>query len=407
MKQLLIIGYTWPEPKSTGAGVRMLQLIESFVEAGYSITFASAASRTKFSFSLIDIGISEVKIELNSSSFDNWISSLNPDVVLFDRFMTEEQYGWRVADFAPNALRILDGEDLHCLRKVRQECVKKGVVFNEKMLLQSDISKREIASLYRCDMTLVISSFEMDLLQRVFDVPVTQLCYLPFMLNDVSQDNQNNFDDRKDFVSIGNFIHEPNWDSVRMLKEHYWPKIRKELPQANLLIYGAYADGKVTQLHSEKDGFIVKGRAEDVDEVLQATKVMLSPLRFGAGLKTKLLDAMRNGLPSLTTSIGGEGLCMNNEWNGFIEDEVDEFCSKAIQLYTNKDLWIDKQRLGFEIIQNSFLKKDNSARLIEKVEATKEKLSSHRANNFIGSLLLHHTLQSTKYMSRWIEEKNK
>lgn len=120
-KKLLIIGFVWPEPKSSAAGSRMLQLIEVFQSENYHITFASTCGKGDKAFNLENLGIEQVTIQLNHSSFDEFIKVLDPDLVLFDRFMTEEQFGWRVAQQCPNALRILDTEDLHALRKGRQE----------------------------------------------------------------------------------------------------------------------------------------------------------------------------------------------------------------------------------------------------------------------------------------------
>ena len=88
MKQLLIIGYIWPEPKSTGAGVRMLQLINYFLKQGYKITFASAASKSLHSESLQAIGVQEEDIQLNSSSFDFFIKQFFNNFVI--RFYQKE-----------------------------------------------------------------------------------------------------------------------------------------------------------------------------------------------------------------------------------------------------------------------------------------------------------------------------
>ena len=123
-KRMLIIGLVWPEPTSSAAGWRMLQLVDLFISQGFEITFASAASKSEHSFPLASKGVMEVEIKLNDSSFDEFIKGLNPDVVLFDRFMTEEQYSWRVMQTCPHAIRILDTEDLHFVRQARQEAYK-------------------------------------------------------------------------------------------------------------------------------------------------------------------------------------------------------------------------------------------------------------------------------------------
>ena len=90
---MLIIGLVWPEPSSSAAGTRMIQLINLFKEQDYAITFACAATKSEFSFPLLDIGINEVHIQLNDESFNTFIQELNPEVVMFDRYMIEEQYG--------------------------------------------------------------------------------------------------------------------------------------------------------------------------------------------------------------------------------------------------------------------------------------------------------------------------
>ena len=168
IKSLLIIGAVWVEPNSSAAGKRMLQLIAQFLERDYKITFASPAQKNEKAIDLISSGIIEVAIELNNASFDVFVKELNPTIVLFDRFMMEEQFGWRVAENCPDAIRILDTEDLHFLRKTRQQQLKKGEAFTNDALLQSDDTKREIASILRCDVSLIISTYEMDLLKSNF-----------------------------------------------------------------------------------------------------------------------------------------------------------------------------------------------------------------------------------------------
>jgi glycosyltransferase involved in cell wall biosynthesis len=408
-KHLLIIGFVWPEPKSSAAGSRMLQLIDAFLAHNYKITFASPCAKSDNAFNLENIGISQVNIELNSSSFDVFIKELKPDVVLFDRFMMEEQFGWRVAEHCPDTLRVLDTEDLQCLRKGRQQAFKNGKTLDVTYLFQ-DIAKREIASIYRCDLSLIISEAEMEILQNEFKVDTSILLYLPFMLDEVTDkaiSNLPKFEKRQHFITIGNFLHAPNYNSVLYLKETIWPLIRKQLPQAELHIYGAYASQKVNQLYNNGEGFLVKGFAENVNIIMQKAKVCVTPLQFGAGLKGKLVDAMQNGTSCVTTSIGAEGMYGNLEPNGFVKDNPEEFANKAVELYTNKDLWQEKQHNGFIIINNRFNKRLFQNKFINAVEGLQEHIHTHRLQNFTGQLLQYHTMQSTKFMSRWIEEKNK
>jgi len=259
VKHLVIIGLVIPEPASTAAGSRMMQLIRVFEENQYKITFLTASNNIEFSEKM------EVeKIEINNDSFNEKIRNLNPDVVLFDRYVTEEQFGWRVSENCPNALKIIDTEDLHFLREARRKAfVEKRELENEDFI--NDVFKREIASILRCDLSLIISEFEFELLTEKFKINPDILFYMPFLTEKIEK-NKTVFEKRKHFVSIGNFLHEPNWQTVLKFKS-IWKNIRKQLPDVELHIYGAYASQKVFQLHQEKEGFLVKGRAEKVENI--------------------------------------------------------------------------------------------------------------------------------------------
>lgn len=410
IKKLLIIGSVWPEPNSSAAGGRMMQLISIFRENKYEITFASPALDSDFMVDLSDFEVAKKTIELNNSSFDDFVIDLNPDIVLFDRFMVEEQFGWRVSENCPKAIRLLDTEDLHCLRTARQKAFKEKRVFVLNDLLSEEVAKREIASILRCDLSFIISEFEMKLLKDVFKIDAVLLHYLPFLVDEMSEGNLLNlpsFEERKNFVFIGNFFHEPNWNAVQYLKETIWPLIKKQFPEAALEVYGAYPSQKVLQLHQPKNGFFVMGRAADAAEVVRNSRVVLAPIRFGAGLKGKLLEAMQCGTPSVTSTIGSEAMHANLPWNGFIIDDVELFAKKAVELYHDENLWKQSQKNGVAIVNECYQLSKYSAELIEVVNSLLNDSESHRLHNFMGSLLQHHTLKSTKYMAKWIEAKNK
>ncbi|RSK39352.1 glycosyltransferase [Mangrovimonas spongiae] len=407
--KLLIIGFVWPEPKSSAAGSRMMQLIAFFLSHNYDVTFATTTKKTQNAFNLEQIGIHEVEVALNNSSFDDFLAELKPDIVLFDRFLTEEQFSWRVAECCPNAIRILDTEDLHFLRKGRQQAFKDKELFNDDYLY-NDTAKREIASILRCDLSLLISEYEMALLQERFHVDASLLLYLPFMLNSISNKALKKlprYQSRDHFITVGTFLHEPNYQSVLYLKQTIWPKIKAQLPNAELHIYGAYQSQKVTQLHNIKEGFLIKGFVDDLDTVMQSSRVCLAPLQFGAGLKGKLIDAMRNGTPCAMSTIAAEGMFGTSQPNGFVSDDVNEFVEKTIQLYSQESFWEESQKNGFNVLEQRFCKYEHQDNFWGKLKVIKSNLKSHRQDNFLGSILQHHLHQSTKFMSKWIEEKNK
>ena len=402
MKELLVIGHTYPEPSTTAAGQRMMQLIDLLEEAGYKVTFASAAEPTDKS---VDLKVQNIRIEevrMNDSSFDDFVKALNPDVVLFDRFMTEEQFGWRVAEVCPHALRLLDTEDLHFLRKARREAHERGTAISEG--LYSDLTKRELASILRSDMSLIISSAEMNLLKGVFNIPEGLLYEIPLFYKALR--DTPSFDERSHFVTIGNFMHTPKTDSIYYLKESIWPLIREKLPTAQLRIYGAYASKEIQQLHDEAEGFLIKGWAPDVTTIMKSAKVCLAPLRFGAGLKGKVLDALSCGTPVVTTAFGAEGIDKGNGFPGKVAETPQELAKAAIRLYSEENTWKDVQSQALKTIEDNYDRETYSQSFIERIEALRETLQNHRKQHFLGQILQHEFLNSKKFMSKWIETKN-
>lgn len=406
MKKVLVIGYVWPEPNSSAAGCHMMSILRKFRQQNWQVEFATPSQPTEHMIDLASEGISSQSITLNCDSFDTYIREYQPDIVMFDRFMMEEQFGWRVEMNCPQAVKILDTEDLQCLRQARHHAHKAGRELTQVDLF-SDLAKREIAAILRCDISLIISSFEMALLRDTFKVDASLLLHLPFMVELTSCPSPTrDFSARKHFVSIGNFRHEPNWDMVLYLQK-IWPLIRNKLPEAELHIYGAYPSPKATALHNPKTGFLIKGWAEDAFAVMEASRVCLAPIRFGAGIKGKLLDAMIMQTPSITTSLGSEGMHRHEPWPGVIADEMSGMVEAAVELYNNKPAWLDAQQKAVALLEAFYNGERLGEQLVARISEVTGDLSQHRLNNFTGAMLKHHSMMGTKYMSQWIEEKNR
>ncbi len=401
-RTLLAIGYVWPEPESSAAGSHMLSILRFFQQNGWRVVFSTPAKPTEFMTDLAHFDIESRTIELNNVSFNDFIRDLQPDVVLFDRFMMEEQFGWRVAQECPNAIRILDTEDLQCLRHARHSAHKKNRAVQPADFFQ-DIAFREIAAIARSDLSLIISSYEMELLQTRFKLDPSILCHLPFLI-DKPDGGQPGFEARQHFVTMGNFRHAPNWDSVLYLRQ-LWPEIREQLPAAELHIYGAYTPPKATALNDPSIGFLIKDRANDAHQVIRNARVMLAPLRFGAGIKGKLMDAMVTGTPSVTTPIGAEGMHGDLEWPGFVTESPQEFISRAIALYQNQTIWEASVERVAPILNSVFCKPALLKRLSSRLDTIVSDLDTHRQGNFLGAMMRHQHMNSSEFMSRWIETK--
>lgn len=419
---VLIIGYVWPEPRSSAASGHVMQLIDCFLEQGWQITFASAATEGEHKADLAALGITEVAIALNHGSFDAFISELQPDVVLFDQFLMEEQFGWRVEKHCPCAIRLLESSDLQSLRHARHQAVKERLdgkpdadltdYFQSSRdqlftrMATTDLAQREIAAIHRSDLSLMVSDVEIGLLTELFSVPAAQLHWVPLLVREVP-DGARSFEERAHFITIGNFRHAPNWDAVLWLKNTVWPLIRAQLPSAQLHVYGAYTPPKAAALHNAAQGFHIMNWAEDALEVMGAARISLAPLRFGAGIKGKIIDAMVCGTPTVTTPIGAEAMHGELAFPGAVACDAQGLADEAVSLYTDQARWEQAQRDGWQLLPARFGHDRHCAALIERILALRDTLQAHRTANFTGAMLRHHQHKSTQYMSQWIEAKNK
>ncbi|MEM9076266.1 MAG: glycosyltransferase [Bacteroidota bacterium] len=411
MNKLLIIGHNWPEPTTTAAGQRMVQLIDAFLQFDFVVIFVSTASKTPYSLNLETMGVTTISIQLNHSSFDEFVQNLQPDYVVFDRFMVEEQFGWRVTEQVPKAVRILNTEDLHSLRKTREACYTKREEFTLEYWKRFDMTKREIASIYRSDLSLMVSTFEMELLQKELQIPKNLLMHLPFLMDKITNNEEDSwptFEERIDFITYGNGKHAPNVDSFSYLKKSLWPRIRKKLPEANLKVFGAYLPQQISEMHAPNEGFHVIGWVENLCVEIQRARIVLAPLHFGAGIKGKITDALKNGTPVVTTQVGVEGMVLDGLPKACIsESNPKEFANSAIEAYSNQSLWQTAQKKGIALVNSNYLKSKHEERLKVILEDVSQNLEQGRNQNFIGSLLQHQTVLASKYMGKWIEAKNK
>ncbi|WP_010522931.1 glycosyltransferase [Aquimarina agarivorans] len=400
--KLLVIGHVWPQPNATAAGEHLLHLIQFFKEINCEILFASASQQPSDYNVLSDLKIPMIMVSINDPNFDTLLLDFKPNMVLFDRFMVEEQFGWRVKKVCPDAICILDTEDLHFLRKQRKKQLSKPI---EHLL--SDDAKRELASMYRCDLNLMVSLKEIELLKSKYNFPEYLLHYIPLLTKKIVPDSFTNFGARKDVVFVGNFLHAPNWHAVQLLKKEIWPVLSKLLPEAQLHIYGAYATEKNYQLTNKKERFIVHGYVADLESVLSKTKLLLAPLYFGAGQKGKLLKAMQCGTPTITTTIGAEAMQFDKSWPGRVTDTINEFVNQTVLLYNNANAWKIAQQ-NIAVLVNAHYLYDTHLSIFKEVIADLiSDIDIIRNKNITGQILWHQSMRSTEFMSRWIIEKNK
>tara|TARA_Y200000002_G_scaffold383155_1_gene403633 strand:- start:11119 stop:12387 length:1269 start_codon:yes stop_codon:yes gene_type:complete len=411
----------WPEPSSSAAGVRLDYLIRLFIREGFELHLSSTSEQGPYSALYEDLdGVYRHNLDPNSSETSAKLAQINPDVVVFDRYPTEEQFSWHVMEACPKAIRILDTEDLHGLRRARQLTLKelenKGRLTHlyvaeheiKPTSVYNTIALREMVSMHRSDLSLVVSDVELSYAEKYYGIPTNQLMYLPILSSRLF--GQLNNDMSTDACFIGNFKHAPNRDAVHFLRYQLWPHINKTLSgqgdaNSECHIYGAYMDATMERLHNPSIGFHMKGRVDDVYSTMAGYGVLLAPLRFGAGVKGKILDAISMELPVVTTPIGSEGLSVHLDgvdFPGYVAKTVEEFKQSAVKCLgtSAQNRWNFPdykklvQRLDTEY-GNSFIAKVNN--LIE---------GKNRIQHPIKVMLEQNSQLAHRYLSKYIQLKN-
>jgi len=159
------------------------------------------------------------------------------------------------------------------------------------------------------------------------------------ILSNIHSENENveSFEARKDMIFVGGFQHKPNIDAVKYLVCEIWPIIKRKLPEVKLYIIGSNPPEDIKKYSSED--IVVTGFIEDITPYFKKCKVMLAPLRYGAGIKGKITQSLSMGLPVVTTNIGAEGINFIDNQNVMIAETPEKFAEKAMKVYKDSILW--------------------------------------------------------------------
>jgi glycosyltransferase involved in cell wall biosynthesis len=459
----------WPQPNASAAGVRTAALLQHFASPNHNsfdqvhygcgleeqptITFPSVQMHH------LPSNRSERLLQFTQNDLDG-----NLKAVVFDRFFAEEAYSFHFYNNGKRSevLRILDMQDMHSLRYHRQNLIQEMDLdpaanrFGLDHLSQSRVLDsfpmvpytderqeghssaknphltlvRELAAIHRSDLILVCSPFELKLLRDEYRIHPEKLVLAPFFTKGIEEyhttstkseelqssiPSPHSFETRRDFVALGGFKHPPNVDQVLILKKYIWPRIREKIPDAKLHIYGSYPPPRIQQLHDAKSGFLVHGYVDDLNLPLGQGRVLLAPLRYGAGIKGKIVDAWRYGCPVVTTPIGAEGIGFNEEeydnqgqgynWGGQVASDNDSFIKSAIELYSDERLWMRSQSNARRLLKDLFDAKKNLNVVDDAIAAAVQDMHCRRQRDYTAAMLWHNTARSTEYFSRWIELK--
>ncbi|MUG89181.1 glycosyltransferase [Paenibacillus timonensis] len=244
---------------------------------------------------------------------------------------------------------IYFGHDLHYLREMRNYEITKNPV-----LLKSaeEWKKTEFTLFEQADVIHVVGSFEQKVLQEQFpDKPVRNIPLFPY--EEQYDQRAPQYQERKDLLFVGGFNHTPNYDGITWFINDIFPHIKKALPEIRLYIVGSNPPEELKAMQSES--IIITGYVsdEELENYYKKCRIIVVPLRYGAGVKGKVVEALYYQVPVITTSIGSEGL-VNTENVMMVADDSEQFANSVIHLYEDETQWSSLSRLSGEYIGQYF-----------------------------------------------------
>lgn len=362
---------------------------------------------------LAALDISTFPCAPNDESFPSLLAKIQPSAVVFDRFFIEEMFGWQVQKLVPNALRILDSQDLHFLRKSRELNLKAGVS-QLNIDTRNDFVWRELASMQRSDVTLIISEAEHALLTNTLQFPASKLFYLPlcYQNTDLRLWSEQSFASRNHVCTIGNFQHAPNVDALKWLCKDIWPQIQKSTGlDVELHIYGSHSKPEHHSIFhdpkSRRQHF--QGYVENQYDALAQHKVLVAPLRFGAGQKGKISDSWVVGTPVVGTSVAAEGMTSHvtpSSWGGEVADSAGEIAQATLRLLRDKAHWDQASKRGIELMKEKYDFAHHQSRFGDLVMQLRKNVESIRSLDWMAATLFASQYRATEYLSKYIQGKN-
>jgi len=277
------------------------------------------------------------------------------DLVMLFRVKTANDHLDEIRRWCPRARTMFMTVDLHFLRE-RRESELTGNPMARRTAERT--ATLELSIIDACDMTTVVSDFEVRLLSTLR--PAACLRQLPLIRHVSGLSSP--FEERRDVAFIGGFRHTPNVDAVLHFVERIWPRVKAALPDARFHVVGPDAPEAIRRL--EAPGVVVRGQVADLAEVLDVVRLTVAPLRFGAGQKGKIVSSFCHGVPVVTTNLGAEGMSLENRRQALLCDEPDAFADAVVDLYNDAVLWRQLSEGGLSHVAAHF-----------SIEAGRERLS--------------------------------
>ncbi|MCR5370499.1 MAG: glycosyltransferase [Clostridium sp.] len=352
-KILLVVDHYVPTWDRDAGSKTTFQYLKMFLKEGYQVKFLgdNLLHEEPYTTTLQQMGIEVIYGAEYETGIWDWIDKNWREISAV--YLNRPHIATKYVDYIKEhtGLRmIFYGHDLHFLRLFREYELSGDVKARQESEYWKSV---EFTLMHKVDMSYYPSQVEIDAIHAEDDtIPakaITAYVYDTFL------DNINeNFAEREGLLFVGGFAHPPNADAVLWFVREVFPAIRRELP-VNFYIVGSRATEEIKALHNPSEGIIVKGFVSDEElaALYQSCRLVVVPLRYGAGVKGKVVEAIYNGAPIITTSVGSEGI-ENVENVLEVEDIPENFAKKTVELCRDPEKLLAMSRATQDYIRSRF-----------------------------------------------------
>ena len=332
-RRALVIDAVTPMPDHDSGSVRMFAMLRLLGELGYRTSFMpqNLAWAGRHSEDLQQAGV-EVLTMPRVSNPDDWLANHGSelDLVIASRHYVLAPLMKMLRKHCGRASVVFDTVDLHFLREQREAEIA-GTQAAARIAEKT--RAEELALIDRADATLVVSEFERELLAEIAPgAPVIVVSNIHSL-----HPPGRPFEQRDGLVFVGGFQHPPNLDAAEWLIDEILPLIRRELPEVILHLIGSKMPDRLKNRRAP--GLRVHGFVPDLEPFMNGCRISLAPLRYGAGVKGKVNQAMSHGLPVVATSCAAEGMYTEHEHDILVADDGVAFAAEVCRLYRDANLW--------------------------------------------------------------------
>jgi GT2 family glycosyltransferase/glycosyltransferase involved in cell wall biosynthesis len=347
-RRLLVIDANTPRPDHDAGSLLKFYHLKLLQSLGYKVTFVpdNLLHDGEYTHELQRLGI-ECVYEPHCLSVKDFIKHRAAEfqLAMLCRPYVAIRHLEQLKRVAP-ALRIIyDTVDLHYLRERRQAEVEKNPLIAERA---ERTRADELRLIRESDATIVVSPVEKEILAQ--DAPRANVHVVQLVIPEEPQGP--GFEQRRDILFIGGYQHNPNVEAVLYFTREILPALRLRIPGLRFLVLGSRPPPQISELAC--DHIQVLGFQKDIAPYFNGCRLMVAPLRFGAGIKGKLGTSFSYGLPVVATPIAAEGMYLQDGRDLLVADQPKEFVEAVVRAYTDPELWARLSEAGRQVVRERY-----------------------------------------------------